>query len=256
MKTINPRIAERRKAVAEDRARGSARRVLWLLTILAVIGGLIWVARSPWFSVANITVAGARHADVERILDEAGVRIGRPLLIVPGSAAEEALVADPWVVDAVVSKVFPDLVEVAIIERDPVATVTHRGGQVVVSEDGVILSEAVDQPLPVVRATEPLPPVGETLTELDALGGAMFFAELHPKYLPGAVLQTIDGEVWARIDEFDVRIGRPVDMAEKARSLAAVLDIGQEPGSIINVIAPARPTVLPPGFNPLPEQEG
>lgn len=256
MKTIDPRIAHRRKQVAEEQARGSARRVLWLLVFVGVAGVTIWVARSPWFTVNEISVSGADHVAIEQILTEAGVSVGRPLLIVPARKAEAALLANPWVSDAAVSKVFPDLVEVAVIERLPVAVLASRGAQVVVSADGMVVAEQVVEPLPVVQVTEPLPVVGEVVTDPDALGGIQFFGALEAEHRTGSRIQKIEGELWARVGEFDVRLGRPVDMAKKARSLSAVLAVGQEPGSIINVIAPARPTVRTPGDNPQPEQEG
>lgn len=246
MKTIDPRIANRRKQVAEERARGSARRVLRLLVLIGVVGAAIWVGRSPWFSVAEITVTGANHAGVDEILDAAGVTEGRPLLVVPARSAEAALVADPWVIDAAVSKIFPNLVEVAVIERTPTAIVSHRGVEAVVAADGVVVATQVSQELPITQSLEAIPGAGEVVTDPAARGGIEFFTALDPKYLADAYIQEIDGELWARIMEFDVRLGRPVDMAEKARSLSAVLDVGQTPGSVINVIAPARPTVAPP----------
>ncbi|NIS33395.1 MAG: hypothetical protein GWN79_16305, partial [Actinobacteria bacterium] len=44
-----------------------------------------------------------------------------------------------------------------------------------------------------------------------------------------------------------IRLGRPLDMEAKARALAAVLDESPAPGSVITLVAPTRPAVLPPG---------
>ena len=54
------------------------------------------------------------------------------------------------------------------------------------------------------------------------------------------------GELWAEIPEFDVRLGRPTDMEAKAVSLVALLDEKPPRGSLLTLIAPAKPAYTPP----------
>jgi hypothetical protein len=41
-----------------------------------------------------------------------------------------------------------------------------------------------------------------------------------------------------------IRLGRPIDMGAKALALEAVLAEGVEIGSVVNLLAPARPAVM------------
>jgi hypothetical protein len=56
-----------------------------------------------------------------------------------------------------------------------------------------------------------------------------------------------EGELRAFVADYLVRLGRPLDMEAKARALAAVLDEQPPAGSVITLVAPTRPAVLPPG---------
>ena len=73
--TIDPRLAERRRRVAEHKARSSLRRVGVVLVVVAMAAATAWVLRSSWFSISTIEVAGVAASSVETRLDEAGVRV-------------------------------------------------------------------------------------------------------------------------------------------------------------------------------------
>lgn len=260
MKNIDPRIAERRRNVAEQQARHGVRRMLWLLVAVVALGIVLWIGSSPYFSVNSITVTGADRADLNRALEVAGLTEGGPLILAPTDEATAAILADPWVADARVTKVYPDMIEILIVEHTPIARLVTLNGQAVVAEDASvvvfggtgILSASGDE-LPEIRLGTSLPLVGTIAVDPDVVGATEFFATLDPVLAKGASISELDGELWAVVNGFDVRLGLPNAMAEKARSLAAVLEVGQQPGSVINVIAPARPTVRAPD---LPSVEG
>jgi hypothetical protein len=65
------------------------------------------------------------------------------------------------------------------------------------------------------------------------------------------VVSTPDGLI-AVVAGYTVRLGRPVDMEEKARALGPVVDEGPPEGSEITLVAPARPSVLAPDAASLP----
>ncbi len=81
----------------------------------------IWVGRSPWFSVAEITRdAGRIMPTSTQILDEAGGHRGTAAA--RGSGHDRRRQRSSPIrgsSDAAVSKIFPNLVEVAVIERAP-----------------------------------------------------------------------------------------------------------------------------------------
>jgi hypothetical protein len=56
----------------------------------------------------------------------------------------------------------------------------------------------------------------------------------------------VNGELWATVSGYEVRLGRAVEMDAKARSLTALLAQKPHRGSILILIAPAHPAVTPP----------
>lgn len=253
--SVDPRIEARRRVVQVNRSRVSARRVVWILTVVAGLATAVWVVGSPALSIKAIAVDGAINTPVDSILAEVGITSGEPLLLVSTGSAEVALRANPYVADVAVRKVFPNTIEVVLIERVPVAVLEHRTGDVVVAADGMVLAATGEVEFAtrgrVLASADPVE-VGERITEVFDLAAIRFLAAWQG--MP-AVVSQIDGELWADVDGFTVRLGGPIEMDQKARSLAAVILEGQPTGSLINVIAPTRPTVMVPGadsVNPSP----
>jgi len=252
---MDPRLAERRRHVLEERARGGVRRVVWLVALVMVIGALAWLLQSPWLSVSNIEVSGQQRADVEGALARSGLELGRPLLLVPADGALEQLLADPWVADATVDRLFPDTIEIRLIEYQPAAVVESGSKRTVISEGGVALARDAESLLPTIRLDAAEPPLGSVFEDDRVTGAASFFASLEPPYLSGAVLFESEGELWVKLGEYLIRLGRPIEMPQKAAALAAVLGDDQPDGAVINVIAPTRPTVQIDG-GPRPSTDG
>ena len=84
------------------------------------------------------------------------------------------------------------------------------------------------------------------------VGALRFIGALDPALGAGAVVFVDDGGLHVTVTEHRVRLGRPVDMAQKATVLEALLASGLEAGVAIDLIAPLRPAVA----NPQPEVEG
>jgi hypothetical protein len=88
------------------------------------------------------------------------------------------------------------------------------------------------------------PTAGEPTSEL--LGALEFAAGLSEDLLAGARVRTEGGgELWAEVGGYQVRLGRPVEMREKALSLAALLREQPPGGSTLNLIAPTNPAITP-----------
>ena len=73
---------------------------------LRFAAALVWLAQSPFLSVADITVAGANRVDVAGALESRQVVVGRPMLLLDIDGAEAALLDDPWVAEAEVARIF------------------------------------------------------------------------------------------------------------------------------------------------------
>ena len=79
---IDPRLAERRREVAEDRARRKVNRLVKFLIAIGVLGGVVWLFLSPLLSVAMVTTSGIAASSAETVLVEHGVVAGTPLILI------------------------------------------------------------------------------------------------------------------------------------------------------------------------------
>ena len=241
--TMDSRLQERRREVAEDRARVDVRRVVWLLVVLGSVGAAVWLVTSPMLSVRTISTFGATNAQVSRVLAAERVVEGRPLVAIRSASVAEALEADPWVRFAGVELIFPSHVEITIEERIGVAWVPMSSRWGLVADDGVLVAYS---PQPTneadgvqIRTSDV--GLGVRIEEPDVLGAVVFLIALPDDLARRTSIHLRDGELWARVGERDVRLGRPIDMDAKASALEAI--IGSAPPGVIDVIAPARPAV-------------
>lgn len=244
---MDPRIAQRRARVAEGRVRRGLIRLLVVLAVVALGAVTVWVLRSPAFQVDEIVIRGALRTPAEALLGGAGVVEGVPLITVDAEQAEAALEQDPWVADATVSRRWPRQVVVTVDERVPAAWVLTRDGWVEAAIDGTALSEAEAPPsaAALIRLPE-LDPA--TLDDADDALGALAFADtLDPAVASSTEIARDGEELIASVGGYTVRLGRPQHMREKALALEAVLESDPAPGSVITLISPTRPAVLPPG---------
>ncbi|HEU5113892.1 MAG TPA: FtsQ-type POTRA domain-containing protein [Acidimicrobiia bacterium] len=244
---IDPRLAERRREVAEDRARRKVNRLVKLLIAIGVLGGVVWLFLSPLLSVATVTTSGIAASSAASVLVEQGVVSGTPLILVRAGSVESALEADPWVRESVVEVDWPTGVVVRIDERVPVGWLETDEGWGLYAVDGVQLA-AAPEPDPLMPWIQLGPvPIDETESSPDVLGSLEFAATLPDELKAGARVRTEPGgEIWAEVTGFQVRLGRPVEMGAKALSLAALLRDQPPSGSTLTLIAPTHPAVSPP----------
>jgi cell division protein FtsQ len=248
---IDPRLAQRRRSVAEQRIRSNLRRLVGVIALVGVLAAGVWVLRSPLFAVSSIDVNGVVASDALETLVEAGAIEGVPLISIDTAQLEEAIELDPRVVAASVTRDWPQSLIVTVEERFPIAWVASPAGTVHVAADGVII-EAGSRPTeaPVVRtfaqgSVEP----GERLDDPALVGALEFLDTLRDDLLPNAMVDATRQELTATVAGYTVRLGLPADMASKAAVLAAVVDSEPEPGSEITLFAPERPAVLEPSAN-------
>ena len=239
--SIDPRLAERRREVAEDQAKRNVRRLLRFLAVITVIGAVIWLALSPYMSVTQVRTAGVVASDTHSVLVAHRAVPGTPMVLLRPGEIRDTLETDPWVINAEVNLAWPHGVVVKVTERLPRAWVETAGGWSRRSEDGAPVPSRAspDNTLGWVR----LP----TLTADEASGSALvigsieFLMALPPELAVVASLRLEDGELWAVVDGYQVRLGRPVAMKEKAVSLVALLGEGMPKSSVLVLVAPTHP---------------
>ena len=251
--TIDPRLAERRKVVAEDRAQRNVGRLLKFLVLIIALAALAWLAVSPWLSVSQVRTSGIVTSDAHAILARHRVVAGTPMVFLRPATVEAELAADPWISDARVHRNWPDEVIVRVVERIPAAWVETADGWAPRSIDGAALpgSEDPDDSLPWVHL--PFVSGEEAASDASVLGAVEFFDHLPVHLWENSRIYVESGELWAAVDGHDVRLGRPVEMAQKAATLTAILQEDLRDGVVIVLIAPTHPALSPTKTGPIPE---
>ena len=243
--SIDPRIAARRRDVIEGAARRSLVRFVKWLSAAALVVALGWFVQSPLFQVKTLTVFGAANSSAHAILAAEEVVEGRPLVLIRSGRLEEALRADPWISGATVGVVFPDSVEVVVSERVASAWITSGAVRLLVADDGTVLpGEGAGFDLPTVRLADLAEvPVGEVLPDTRARGAVTFLVTLDPAIAMRGEVSEVDGELWFDVPGMRVRLGRPIEMVEKAAALMALVERGVPANAVVHLIAPTRPAV-------------
>lgn len=229
----------------EQVARSSLSRLVGLLMVVGLAGAATWLLLSPWLAVEHIEVSGARHTDVAGALRSAGLGAGTPLVAVRPSRLERALRSDPWVVEAHVTLVLPDRVEISVEERGALARIPLGEEWVLVAADATVL-QGWDgtEPLPAIALDlGPLHP-GDRADSAELRGALQFLQALPLELRAGAEIRAEPPELWAVVAGRQVRMGHPVEMAAKATVVAALLMEGTVPeGAVVDVLSPKRPAV-------------
>jgi cell division septal protein FtsQ len=243
---IDPRLAERRREVAEDRARRKVGRLIRLLVVVGLIGGAAWLLLSPILSVDEVTTSGVEVSTTHSVLVAHDVIAGTPMILIRTGEIESALESDPWIREAVVELDWPGRVSVRVEERDPVAWLSTGEAWGRFAVDGVQLASAPepDTSLPWIDLG---PETGKDEDAGRVLGALEFAAALPQELKEGTRVRVeSDGELWAEVAGYQVRLGRAVEMAAKALSLAALIREQPASGSILTLLAPTHPAVTPP----------
>jgi cell division septal protein FtsQ len=241
--SIDPRLVERRREVAEDHAHRNLRRLLRFLAVLSAAGALVWFALSPWVSVDRVRTAGIVSSGADAILEAHRVVPGTPMILLRPGDVERALETDPWVVEAEVGLDWPNDVVVKVAERTPHAWVETAGGWARRADDGMPLPSAPEPDNTLGWVHLPTVSEDEAPTSELVLGSIEFVAGLPPEMAALTAVRLEDGELWAIVDGYQVRLGRATEMREKAVSLVSLMAEGIPKTAILVLVAPTNPAV-------------
>jgi cell division protein FtsQ len=116
-------------------------------------------ANAVGFRIAEISLTGSKEVSREEVLTTAGVGGRASLLFLDADAARKRLMANPWIADAAVLKLYPDRLQITITERQAFALWQEQGRISVIAADGTVLERFVenryrDLPLVVGRGAE------------------------------------------------------------------------------------------------------
>jgi cell division protein FtsQ len=102
-------------------------------------------ANSLGFRIAAVSLSGEKEISREEILTIAGVTGRASLLFLDADAARARLMANPWIADAAVLKLYPDRLQITIKERQAFALWQKDRHVQVIAADGTVLEAYVER---------------------------------------------------------------------------------------------------------------
>ena len=96
-------------------------------------------ANSAGFRIAQISLSGEKEVSRDQVLRTAGVTGRASLLFLDADAARARLLANPWIAQAAVLKLYPDRLQITIAERQAFALWQEDGNINVIAADGTVL---------------------------------------------------------------------------------------------------------------------
>jgi hypothetical protein len=130
-------FGRRNRRRGREEREGIARAILrGVVCVLAVAAGVVgypyargWVSAHPYFAIQEIVVRGTRRLTPEEVRRGAGIVPGTSIWHVDGAVAAHRLEESPWVRSALVTRMLPCRVVIAVREERPMAIlVASRGG--------------------------------------------------------------------------------------------------------------------------------
>ncbi len=100
-------------------------------------------ANAAGFQIASIALTGQKQLTREEILGIAGITGRSSLLFLNAEEARRRLMANPWIAEATVLKLYPDRLHVAVTERRAFALWQKDGRVRVIARDGVVVEPFV-----------------------------------------------------------------------------------------------------------------
>lgn len=246
---MDTRIAQRRHLVFEEEAR---RRLPWLIGFFWVVtlaGLLLALVRSPWLDIDEVRVSGVRNADVNAALYSTGIGLGSPTLSIDADELASRLAEDPWVARVDVAVIWPETLEITVLEHQPVGWIESRNGWMRVSAAGTVISRGTppDAAAQVRISTPVAGKLGEELASRPAQAAVDFLANLPPELRRRARVWGDAAEMVANVRGRRVELGTAQQMAEKAAVVAGIMGDGPLPqGAVLNVVSPTRPAISNP----------
>ena len=97
------------------------------------------VANKLGFRISEVALAGEHEVGRDEILVLAGITDRSSLLFLDAARTRARLLANPWIADATVLKLYPDRLRIEIKERKPFALWQKDGHIALIAADGTVL---------------------------------------------------------------------------------------------------------------------
>lgn len=220
--------------------------------VLAIVFGSIFIYRSDLFHVNNVQVNGSSHLTSQEITSIAAVSDDSTLLRLDAKGIKERLEDNPWVQEASVHRVFPDTVEIDIVEREPgaVAKINDKTNWVI-STDGAWLSAATtddwENAMKIIDVSPsmPAPISGSICTDGGIMNALDILNNISDDLRSRIVSISAESSIKTSLnleDGVTVAFGDSSDIEVKEAVINSLLDEYSGKISYINVRVPTRPT--------------
>jgi cell division protein FtsQ len=102
-------------------------------------------ANAAGFNISAVALSGQKHLTREEIFAAAGVTGHSSLLFLDVADARVRLKTNPWIADATVQKLYPDRLQITIVEREAFALWQKAGRIGVIADDGTVLEPYISR---------------------------------------------------------------------------------------------------------------
>jgi len=249
---LDPRIRERRAAVARRKGRRRLRTVLLVAVVVLLLIGGWFVLHSKVFAARVVTVVGSVHTPASEIISVAGLSDHPPMIDVNPPTVAARLEKLPWVAKATVSRLWPDGVRISVVEHSAVAVVATTSPAAehwaLVDRSGLVLADVAAPPAGLVHLTTadmPGPP-GSDMGAAAATG--LRVAATLPRAFSAQVTSIEVGQgggvTLVMTTPVTIVLGATTQLHQKYEDAAAILARAKlVAGDVIDVSVPDSPTV-------------
>jgi cell division protein FtsQ len=103
------------------------------------------IANSAGFRITTVAINGRKQLSQDEVLAIGGVNGRSSLLFLDADAVRDKLKANPWIGEATVLKLYPDQLQIDIVERSAFALWQRDGRLSVIADDGAVLEPYVSR---------------------------------------------------------------------------------------------------------------
>ncbi|MGM0365759.1 MAG: cell division protein FtsQ/DivIB [Actinomycetota bacterium] len=172
----NRKIANRRRKVALRRFWYFFKIFLMLVFFGAAIYGLNFFYNSDYFKIKEIDIRGNEHYTREELMYHLSEYRGENIFEVDKKMVEDTLLSDLfWLKSVDLKKVFPDHVNITLVERKPYIRAYYKGEYFLLDREGVVLDMNKEQTpeqekiIVVKNALNHKPELGDKIAKRNAL---------------------------------------------------------------------------------------
>ncbi len=128
--------AELKKRRRKNRVK---RRLSVLLFLVFCIGSILVILKAPMFNIVSISCVGENIVKENDILKKAELNIGKNIFSTNMSNAVDRIKTIPYISEAKIKRIFPNKLEISIVESVPVFSIEENSKLYVLDIEGKLL---------------------------------------------------------------------------------------------------------------------